>query len=180
MDREIVRILEKSKITDQIVRDREASIRQKQEELDVARNEIQILNKEYVELVEEVQALKNDISIIREDNVDLKNIIDDTNEKNRDLMNYREKLEQKIADNELRIDKTLKDIEAAKIDYKMLSDDYNGMVLEKEALERHSKILINQNDELTRELEVFVQTDEVLRQQLDRKERIAQMSYKYN
>lgn len=180
MDREIVRILEKSKITDQIVRDREASIRQKKEELDVARNEIQILNKEYVELVEEVQALKNDISIIREDNVDLKNIIDDTYEKNRDLMNYREKLEQKIADNELRIDKTLKDIEAAKIDYKMLSDDYNGMVLEKEALERHSKILINQNDELTRELEVFVQTDEVLRQQLDRKERIAQMSYKYN
>lgn len=40
MDREIVRILEKSKITDQIVRDREASIRQKKEELDVARNEI--------------------------------------------------------------------------------------------------------------------------------------------
>lgn len=54
------------------------------------------------------------------------------------------------------------------------------MVLEKEALERHAKILINQNDELTRELEMFVETDEVLRGQLDRKARLNDLSYRNN
>jgi len=50
--------------------------------------------------------------------------------------------------------------------------EYEGIILEKDALERHSKILITQNDELTAELERFVQTDEVLRQHLNRKDRV--------
>ena len=65
-----------------------------------------------------------------------------------------------------------------KLDDRDLRADYNALVLEKEALERHAKILINQNDELTRELEMFVQTDEVLRSQLDRKARLNDLSYK--
>lgn len=90
----------------------------------------------------------------------------------------RERLEDKIIDTEQRIDQTIRDIESAKLDYKDIIEDYQAMILEKEALERHSKILINQNDELTRELEVFVQTDEVLRHQLDRKDRYINLSYK--
>jgi hypothetical protein len=34
---------------------------------------------------------------------------------------------------------------------------------EKDALERHSRVLLDQNDGLTMELERFVNTDEVLR-----------------
>ena len=41
--------------------------------------------------------------------------------------------------------------------------DLNNIFGEKDALERHSRILLGQNDDLTKELERFVNTDEVLR-----------------
>ena len=53
--------------------------------------------------------------------------------------------------------------------------DLNDYLAEKEALERHSRILLGQNDDLTKELERFVNTDEVLRQQLDRRGRVYTM-----
>lgn len=178
LDREILRTLESSKITDQIIRDREVAINQKQGEYDATKRELSGLNKEIEELAEEVEALKNDINVIRQDNAELKQIIDETIEKNRDLLAYKDKLDEKIGNNEFNIDRTLKDIEVLKLDDRDIRADYNALVLEKEALERHAKILINQNDELTRELEMFVQTDEVLRSQLDRKARLNDLSYK--
>ena len=178
LDREIVRTLESSKITDQIIRDRDDAIKQKQGEYDATKRELTSLTKDIVELAEEVQALKNDINVIRNDNIELKQIIDDTIEKNQDLLAYKDKLDQKIGDNEFNIDRTLRDIEVLKLDEKDLRVDYDALILEKEALERHAKILINQNDELTRELEMFVQTDEVLRSQLDRKARLNDLSYR--
>ena len=56
-------------------------------------------------------------------------------------------------------------------------NDYLG---EKDALERHSRILLGQNDDLTKELERFVNTDEMLRQQLDRRGRVFQMQERNN
>ena len=47
-------------------------------------------------------------------------------------------------------------------------------------MERHSRILLGQNDDLTKELERFVNTDEVLRQQLDRRGRVYTMQEKNN
>ena len=44
-----------------------------------------------------------------------------------------------------------------------MRNDLNDYLAEKEALERHSRILLGQNDDLTKELERFVNTDEVLR-----------------
>jgi len=87
--------------------------------------------------------LKNDIDVIKTDNAELMQIIDDTVERNRDLLAYKDKLEQKIGDAEFNLDRTLKDIGTLKLDEKDIRADYNAMVLEKEALERHAKILIN-------------------------------------
>jgi len=56
-----------------------------------------------------------------------------------------------------------------------MRNDLNDYLGEKEALERHSRILLGQNDDLTKELERFVNTDEVLRQQLDRRQRVFTM-----
>ena len=56
-----------------------------------------------------------------------------------------------------------------------MRNDLNDYLAEKEALERHSRILLGQNDDLTKELERFVNTDEVLRQQLDRRGRVYDM-----
>lgn len=54
------------------------------------------------------------------------------------------------------------------------------MTVEKDAIERHSRILLGQNDDLTKELERFVNTDEVLRQQLDRRGRVYTMQERNN
>jgi hypothetical protein len=56
-----------------------------------------------------------------------------------------------------------------------MRSDLNDYMSEKEALDRHSRILLGQNDDLTKELERFVNTDEVLRTQLDRRARVMNM-----
>jgi len=58
--------------------------------------------------------------------------------------------------------------------------DLSDFTQEKEAMERHSRILLGQNDDLTKELERFVNTDEVLRQQLDRRGRVIVMQDRNN
>jgi len=57
-----------------------------------------------------------------------------------------------------------KDIENLTYSNNNMRCDLNDYLSEKEALERHSRILLGQNDDLTKELERFVNTDEVLRQ----------------
>ena len=56
-----------------------------------------------------------------------------------------------------------RDIEAQVVTNSNMRADMNAQLQEKEALERHSRVLLGQNDDLTRELERFVNTDEVLR-----------------
>ena len=56
-----------------------------------------------------------------------------------------------------------KDIENLTYSNTNMRNDLTDYLAEKEALERHSRILLGQNDDLTRELERFVNTDEVLR-----------------
>jgi hypothetical protein len=56
-----------------------------------------------------------------------------------------------------------KDIEAQNYTNANMRSDLNDYMAEKEAMERHCRILLGQNDDLTKELERFVNTDEVLR-----------------
>lgn len=73
-----------------------------------------------------------------------------------------------------------KDIENQQYVNTNMRTDLNDYLAEKEALERHSRILLGQNDDLTKELERFVNTDEMLRQQLDRRGRVYTMQEKNN
>lgn len=68
-----------------------------------------------------------------------------------------------------------RDIENQIVTNSNMRADMNEKMAEKDALERHSRVLLGQNDDLTKELERFVNTDEVLRQQLDRRGRIISM-----
>lgn len=73
-----------------------------------------------------------------------------------------------------------KDIESNQFTNSNMRGDLNNHLSEKDALERHSRILLGQNDDLTKELERFVNTDEVLRQQLDRRSRVFTMQDRNN
>ena len=52
------------------------------------------------------------------------------------------------------------------------------MLAERDALEKHAQCLQGQNADLAGELERFVQTDDVLRGQLDRRSRVQNMQSK--
>jgi len=56
-----------------------------------------------------------------------------------------------------------------------LNDD---LLHERESLGRHSKVLEDQNADLSQELDKFVQTDELLRSQLDRRQRVHGIQHK--
>jgi len=49
---------------------------------------------------------------------------------------------------------------------------------EYEALGKHSSLLTQQNRDLQRELDSFVETDDIVRRNLDRKEKVDEIRYK--
>jgi hypothetical protein len=49
---------------------------------------------------------------------------------------------------------------------------------EYEALQKHSVLLTQQNKDLQRELDSFVETDDIVRRNLDRKEKVAEIRQK--
>lgn len=65
-----------------------------------------------------------------------------------------------------------KDLDGQKFTNSQMRDNNIDMLNEKEALEKHAQVLQMQNQDLQRELDKFVETDEVVRSQLDRKGRV--------
>lgn len=57
---------------------------------------------------------------------------------------------------------------------------HEQLLHEKAALEHHAKTLLAQNEDLTREMSRFVQTDSVLRGHLDRREQARGLQQKYH
>lgn len=53
-----------------------------------------------------------------------------------------------------------------------MRESNTDMLDEKEALEKHASVLQSQNNDLQRELDKFVETDEEVRNRLDRKGRV--------
>ena len=53
-----------------------------------------------------------------------------------------------------------------------MRDQNIDMSQEKEALEKHAAIVQQQNDDITKELDRFCETDEVVRNQLDRRGKV--------
>lgn len=56
-----------------------------------------------------------------------------------------------------------------------LLDRNHDLKMELESLNGHSELLTSQNRELQRELDQFVETDDIVRRNLDRKEKVIQI-----
>ena len=72
---------------------------------------------------------------------------------------------------------TVTDLEAVKYSNQALMDRNLDLKSEMEALQKHSLMLNQQNQDLQRELDSFVETDDIVRRNLDRKEKISQIRY---
>ena len=70
------------------------------------------------------------------------------------------------------------DLEAVNYSNQALMDRNLDLKQEYEALQKHSVLLTSQNKDLQRELDSFVETDDIVRRNLDRKEKVQQIRTK--
>ena len=72
------------------------------------------------------------------------------------------------------------DLEAVNYSNQALMDRNVDLKSEMEALGKHSILLTQQNKDLQKELDSFVETDDIVRRNLDRKEKVTQIRTSVN
>lgn len=166
--------------TEKVVESRSYDIRQKSVALDDTEREIARVKDLNAQQNIECVALRKDVDRVSQDCYDLRKNIEDTEARNVDLGGNIRANDIHIKEKEDHLFACRKDIEGQTYTNNNMRADLADFSQEKEAMERHSRILLGQNDDLTKELERFVNTDEVLRQQLDRRGRVYVMQDKNN
>lgn len=68
-----------------------------------------------------------------------------------------------------------KELEGARYSNSALLDNNSNLQVEIDSLNNHIRVITHQNEELTKELDQFVQANEAIRQRLDRKSRVAEI-----
>ena len=155
-------------------------IRSRQQQLDDAEREIARLKDLNNAQSLEAGALRKDVDRVSTDCYDLKKHIEDVEVRNVDMGTQIRTIDIKIKERDEDIYAVKRDIDSQVVTNTNMRADMDAQLQEKDALERHSRVLLGQNDGLTKELERFVNTDEVLRQQLDRRDRVISMQEKNN
>jgi chromosome segregation ATPase len=166
--------------TNKAVEARTFDIRNKQVSLQDNENEIGRLRDINSNQNVEITALRRDVDRVAADCYDYRKNIDSTEARNVDVSGKIRSYEIQNKEKEDQCYAVKKDIDNQQYTNTNMRNDLNDYLAEKEALERHSRILLGQNDDLTKELERFVNTDEVLRQQLDRRGRVYTMQERNN
>ena len=71
-----------------------------------------------------------------------------------------------------------KELEGARYSNSSLLDNNSSLQQEIDALNNHVRVLQLQNEDLTKELDQFVEANEVIRQRLDRKSKVMELRNK--
>ena len=150
--------------TNKIIESRSYDIRNKATNLQDHEREIARIKELNGQQNVEIVALRRDVDRVSSDCYDLRKNIEGTEARNCDLGGQIRSLDIQNKEREDGLYAVRKDIENMNYTNGNMRGDLNDYMAEKEALERHSRILLGQNDDLTKELERFVNTDEVLRQ----------------
>lgn len=157
---------------EKVCEDRSFEIRNRQVQLDDSEKEIARLKDINTGTSVEIGALRKDVDRVSTDCYDLRKHIEGTEARNCDLGAQLRSQDIQVKDREENLHAIRRDVEGLTVTNANLRTDLNDQLAEKDALDRHSRVLLGQNDDLTRELERFVNTDEVLRTQLDRRARV--------
>ena len=71
-----------------------------------------------------------------------------------------------------------KELDGARYSNSALLDNNSNLQVEIDALNNHIRVLSAQNDDLTKELDQFVEANEAIRMRLDRKNRVYELRSK--
>lgn len=142
---------------------------------EMARAEAQRCNTECVSLQKDCEAVKtSNVNLVE---IQRKLVIDNEREstKYRENTNQQANAEQKLAARDAELLALTQELDTIRCSNETLIDTNNCYQQELQALESHANVLASQNNDLQRELDEFVVTDEMIRNGLDRKDRIKEL-----
>ena len=134
--------------------------------------EIIQLKNQVVSFQNELNHLKSLEEKYRNENGDLQKRIDSESSRNIEMSANIKDLETKIRTKEDQIMFMRKELEGARFSNSALLDNNSNLQVEIDSLNNHIRVITHQNEELTKELDQFVQANEAIRQRLDRKARV--------
>jgi chromosome segregation ATPase len=114
----------------------------------------------------------------KEENGELQRRIDNEGCQNVEMSGAIKELEAKIRQKEDQIMYMRKELEGARHSNNALLENNSALQVEIDSMNSHIRVVSHQNDELTREIDQFVQANEVIRQRLDRKNRVQEIREK--
>jgi chromosome segregation ATPase len=140
---------------------------------------------EIIQLKNQVVSFQNELNHLkaleekyRNENIDLQKRIDTESSRNIELTTSIKELEAKIRAKEDQIMFMRKELEGARYSNSALLDNNSNLQVEIDSLNNHIRVITIQNEELTRELDQFVETDDIVRRNLDRKDKVYQIRSK--
>ena len=114
----------------------------------------------------------------KDENGDLQRRIDGEGCQNVELSGAIKELEVKIRQKEDQLMYMRKELEGARYSNSALLENNSNLQLEIDSMNNHIRVVSHQNDELTKEIDQFVQANEVIRQRLDRKNRVQEIRHR--
>lgn len=134
---------------------------------------------EIIQLQNQVQSFQNELGHLktledkyRNENSDLNKRVDAESMRNIDLTTNIKDLEGKTRAKEDQIMYMKKELDGARYSNSALLDNNSNLQVEIDSLNNHIKVITKQNEDLTIELDQFVQANEAIRMRLDRKSRV--------
>ena len=140
-----------------------------------ADREITNLKTQLSNFQSELNHLKSMEQRFKEENADLQRRIDSEGCQNVELSGAIKELEMKIRQKEDQLMYMRKELEGARYSNSALLENNANLQVEIDSMNNHIRVVSHQNDELTREIDQFVQANEVIRQRLDRKNRVNEL-----
>lgn len=172
LDFDLARTQARIEDTQKLLDVRSTDLRTKQLSHEDVERELARLREENAKLSTDNGALRRDNDRVAAENYDLRKEVDFQEGRNADVSVQIRDTEVRLKEKEDNLFVSRRDVENLRIQSQQGRTDNVDMTAERDALEKHAGCLQNQNDDLTKELERFCQTDEVLRGQLDRRTRV--------
>ena len=171
ISKQLARIDDLNKLIDSKTYD----LKNKEAQLVDCEGEIIQLKNQVVSFQNELNHLKSLEEKYRVENTDLQKRIDSESARNIELTAAIKDLEAKIRAKEDQIMFLRKELEGARYSNSALLDNNSNLQVEIDSLNNHIRVITIQNEELTKELDEFVQANEAIRQRLDRKARVMEI-----
>lgn len=172
LDAELARTNSRIEDTQKLIDARSAELRNKQISLEDTDRELARVRDSNAKVSAENAALRRDNERVAAENHDLRKEVEFQEGRNADVNVQIRDTDVRLKEKEEALFVCRRDVEGQRLMNQQNRNANNDGLAEKEALEKHAACLQHQNCDLTQELDRFCQTDEVLRQQLDRRSRV--------